>query len=336
MRLVSIRMELRSINVPLIPLIKVILFYLTLAIVVHYVASQNAGSPDYYATTCPNAESIVRNTLSASFTRDVTSPAAMIRLLFHDCQVNGCDASIMLDSGSDGTTEVEAAANLGIRRQDIIDNVKKQLEAACPQTVSCADIIAMSAREAIVRAGGPAISIPLGRLDGFDASSDAAQSALPPATISVPDMLNLFSNMGMSTEESVSILGSHTMGVAHCTNFADRLYPRKDPNLSLLFANTLRARCPVGFPTNAFAALDTSNFRFDNTYFRNLVNGRGLLTIDSNLAMDPTTAPIVQNFANDQATFFDTFSSAFVKLSSFQVLTGTQGEVRSNCHFTNS
>ncbi|MCO5546937.1 hypothetical protein L7F22_000376 [Adiantum nelumboides] len=303
---------------------------------VHFVASQQAGSPDYYADSCPNAESIVRNTLRGSFARDRTAPAAMVRLLFHDCQVTGCDASVLLDSGSDGSAEVEAPANLGIRRLDVIDAVKKQLELACPQTVSCADVIAMAAREAVAHSGGPAISIPLGRVDGFDASSDAAQSALPAATISVPDMLNLFSNMGMSTEESVAILGSHTMGVAHCTNFADRLYPTKDPNLSNLFATTLKVRCPrPPFPTNAFATLDTTTLSFDNTYFRNLVNGRGLLSIDSNLALDATTGPIVDNFAQNQAAFFDTFSSAFVKLSSFQVLTGSQGEVRLDCHRIN-
>ncbi|KAI5083416.1 hypothetical protein GOP47_0003159 [Adiantum capillus-veneris] len=319
------------------PLIKIFLFYITLT---RYLAQpQEAGSPDYYANSCPNAESVVRNTLRGSFIRDNTSPAALIRLLFHDCQVNGCDASIMLDSGSDGSAEVEAAANLGIRRQDFIVAIKKQLELACPQTVSCADIIALAAREAIIHAGGPAISIPLGRLDGFDASRDAAESALPPATISVPDMLDLFSNMGMSTEESVAILGSHTMGVAHCTNFADRLYPTSDPNLNRQDVIKLKARCPrllprlngPQFPINAFAALDTSNFRFDNTYFRNLVAGRALLTIDSNLAMDPTTGPIVENFAQNQGAFFDAFSSAFVKLSSFQVLTGSQGEVRLRC-----
>eukprot|EP00250_Pteridium_aquilinum_P012469 c20749_g1_i1 orf=342-1337(-) len=311
------------------------LFLLFLAFTLQYVASQQAGDVDYYATSCPNAQNIVRTTLRGIFARDPTAPAAMTRLLFHDCQVDGCDASIMLDNGSDGSTEVEAPANLGIRRLDIIDNVKGRLEAACPQTVSCADIIAMAARDAIAISGGPDISIPLGRLDGFDASSNAAQSALPPATISAPDLLDLFGNMGMGTEESVAILGAHTLGVAHCTNFANRLYPTKDPTLSLLFANTLRARCPVRFPTNAFAALDTTNFRFDNTYFNNLVNGRGLLTIDSNLAMDPSTGPIVENFASNQGAFFDSFSSAFVKLSSNRVLTGSQGEVRIQCHSTN-
>ncbi|KAI5072240.1 hypothetical protein GOP47_0012346 [Adiantum capillus-veneris] len=289
----------------------------------------------YYATSCPNVESIVRSTMRGLFVRDPTSPAAMIRLLFHDCQVFGCDASILLDSGDDGTAEVEASANLGVRRLDFIDNVKRRLEAACPQTVSCADIIAIAARDAVALNGGPDIAIPLGRLDGFRASSSVAQSSLPSASISVSGMLSLFGSMGMNLPESVAILGAHTLGVAHCTNFVDRLYPTRDPNMGLLFANSLKARCPRRFPSNAFAALDTSNLRFDNSYFRNVLNRRGLLTIDSELGLDPRTGPIVQNYAANPSAFFSNFASAFVKLSSFNVLSGNQGEVRGDCRSSN-
>ena len=127
--------------------------------------------------------------------------------------------------------------------------------------------------------------------------------------------------------------GAHTMGVAHCTNFVNRLYPVRDPNLRLLFANTLRARCPRFFPANAFAALDTSNFRFDSAYFRNILNRRGLLTIDSEMGLDPRTGPVVENFAGNPGAFFGAFASAYVKLSSFNV--ASRGEIRQNCHVRN-
>lgn len=295
-----------------------------------------ALSNDYYASTCANVESIVRSSLRATFVGDITAPAAMIRLLFHDCQVDGCDASILLDSGSDGSTELDSPGNLGIRKLNIIDRLKAQVEAVCPNTVSCADLVAMAARDAVALNGGPDISIPLGRLDGFDASSSSATSALPKATISVSDSIRLFGAMGMNVEEGVAMLGSHTVGVAHCTNFANRLYPRLDPDLGLLFAGTLRARCPVISPINLVATLDTSFLRFDNSYYRNVLNHRGLLTIDSALAFDPRTRPIVQNFANDQNSFFNAFASGFVKLSTFGVLSGSQGEVRVDCRSTNS
>ncbi|KAH7420432.1 hypothetical protein KP509_13G007500 [Ceratopteris richardii] len=307
------------------------------ALLVQPAASQLLGGNDFYASSCPNVESIVRNVARASFSQDATAPAAMCRLAFHDCQVNGCDASILLDSGSDGTAELQAPANLGIRRLDIIDNAKQQVEAQCPGTVSCADILAMVARDAVAFAGGPDIRIPLGRLDGFDTSANLAQSTLPPPSSSADNVLALFGGMGMDPEESVAILGSHTLGVAHCTNFADRLYPVPDPRLTVLMASALQARCPAGaFSNDATANLDTSAVTFDNSYFSNLVNGRGLLDVDANLATDPATASIVLNFANNQDAFFAAFSSAFVKLTSFRVLSGPQGEVRLNCHFSNS
>jgi peroxidase len=126
------------------------------------------------------------------------------------------------------------------------------------------------------------------------------------------------------------------MGVAHCTNFANRLYPVRDPNLGLLFANTLRARCPRFFPANAFAALDTTNFRFDAAYFRNVLSRRGLLTVDSELGLDPRTGPVAANFASNPGAFFAAFASAYVKLSSFGVAAPGRGEVRLNCHVRNS
>lgn len=310
-------------------------FLLALSCCLFFLGGVASLSNDYYANTCPNVESMVRASMQQIFARDITAPAAMIRLLFHDCQVDGCDGSILLDSGSDGTSEMDSPANLGIRRLNIIDTVKSQLEDVCPSTVSCADIIAMAARDAVALNGGPDISIQLGRLDGFDASSSAATKALPPATISVSNTISLFGAMGMNVEESVSMLGSHTVGVAHCSNFVNRLYPTPDPDLGLFFASTLQSRCPLGVPINLVATLDTSFIRFDNSYFRNVLSNRALLTIDSELGMDPRTNPIVQNFASNQDAFFGAFASGFVKLSSFRVRTGNEGEVRVQCHTTN-
>ncbi|KAI5079363.1 hypothetical protein GOP47_0004842 [Adiantum capillus-veneris] len=298
----------------------------------HVQAQLNRG---FYSSSCPNVENIVRSGLRGIVARDPTARASMIRLAFHDCQVFGCDASILLKTGPDGTSEMQSGGNLGVRRLDIIDTLKARVEASCPETVSCADIIAMAARDAIAFSGGPNIPIGLGRFDGFQASEAAATSALPPATISVDNMLSLFGGMGMSTAESVAILGSHTMGVAHCANFANRLYPARDRNLRLIFANSLKARCPRIFPSNAFAALDTSNFRFDNAYFRNVLNGRGLLSIDSELGLHPVTGPIVANFASNPSAFFNFFSSAFIKLTSSNVLSSSQGEVRLRCGSSN-
>lgn len=45
--------------------------------------------------------------------------------------------------------ELKSDKNFGIRKMGIIDMIKTSLEQHCPQTVSCADIIQLAAREAI-------------------------------------------------------------------------------------------------------------------------------------------------------------------------------------------
>jgi peroxidase len=67
---------------------------------------------------------------------------------------------------------------------------------------------------------------------------------------------------------------------------------------------------------------DLTNFLFDNQYSIDARNGRGLFTIDAELALDSRTADIQQTFANDQQAFFDTFTNAFVKMTGRGVLTG--------------
>ncbi|XP_061363875.1 peroxidase 29 [Gastrolobium bilobum] len=300
---------------------------------------ENQLSYNYYEFSCPNLETVIKSESLSLFLTDATAPAAFLRLMFHDCQVQGCDASILLDSNYlTSSSEMISSRNFGIRKRDTISHIKSVLEEECPGQVSCADIIVLAAKESVSFSGGPHIQVPLGRKDSRKCSFEEADAELPSPTITVDEFLSIFMSKGMNIEESVSILGAHTLGVGHCLNIAGRLYDaRPRDNMDFEFEASLRMACPTEIPlTNlTFVPNDMTPVIFDNHYYRDIIMGRGLFGIDASISRHPRTAPFVMRFAMDQNYFFEAFSSAFVKLSSTNVLTNGHGEVRRQCNRVN-
>jgi peroxidase len=65
--------------------------------------------------------------------------------------MQGCDASVLLDDTANFTGEKNSFPNANsLRGFEVIDDIKKQLETLCPNVVSCADILAVAARDAIL------------------------------------------------------------------------------------------------------------------------------------------------------------------------------------------
>ncbi|ERN09592.1 hypothetical protein AMTR_s00029p00169150 [Amborella trichopoda] len=108
-------------------------------------------SSNFYDSTCPNALSTIRTAIRTAISAERRMGASLIRLHFHDCFVNGCDASLLLDSTSSFESEQNAIQNIGSARGfHVIENAKSKVESVCPGVVSCADILAVAARDSSV------------------------------------------------------------------------------------------------------------------------------------------------------------------------------------------
>ncbi|OAE21577.1 hypothetical protein AXG93_657s1050 [Marchantia polymorpha subsp. ruderalis] len=159
----------------------VVLLVLAVAVVVS--DAQLHLSETFYDATCPQAASIVQQKVNAFVDADRGLAAALMRLHFHDCFVRGCDGSVLLNSTETMLTEKEALLNKGsLRGFEQIDEIKMELECACPGVVSCADILALVARDATAKVGGTSWPVFLGRIDGGASFADEVNSSLPERT----------------------------------------------------------------------------------------------------------------------------------------------------------
>ncbi|XP_014491213.1 peroxidase 44 [Vigna radiata var. radiata] len=306
--------------------------YLTIILTLFFVFPFAFGDlrVGFYGSSCPRAEEIVRQIVQRRFNRDRSITAALLRMHFHDCFVRGCDASILIDSTRGNQSEKAAGANGTVRGFELIDEIKKALEIACPSTVSCADIITLATRDSVAMAGGPRYDVATGRRDGL--VSRISDVSLPGPRSTVSAAQQAFAANGMSLDEMVTLLGAHTIGVAHCSFFRDRLNdPNMDPGLRAKLGRICRPK--KGDPTT-FLDQNTTMV-FDNEFYNQIILKRGVLFIDQQLALDPLSSKLVSVFAGNSAVFERSFINAIVKMGNIRVLVGTDGDIRKNCRVFN-
>ncbi|GLJ44636.1 hypothetical protein SUGI_0938130 [Cryptomeria japonica] len=202
---------------------------------------------------------------------------------FHDCFVRVsntlnrpfvCDGSVLLNSTANNAAERDAIPNMSLRGFEVIDEVKAQIEKKYPGVVSCADILALVARDAVVCAnGGP-----------FWESS--------------------FASKGINISDLVVLSGAHTIGIGHCNLFSNRLYNftgkgDMDPSLDSNYAQLLKSKCTSLADNTTTVEMDpNSSNAFDNDYFSNLKQNKRLFQSDSALLTNSIAKEFVDNQVN--------------------------------------
>lgn len=320
-----------------IPLL--LLLFLTIPI------AESKLSIDYYKNSCPDFGKIIRETVTQKQISNPTTAAGTLRVFFHDCMVEGCDASVLISSNFVNSAERDADLNLSLPGDafDVVVKAKTALELACPGIVSCSDILAQTTRDLIIMVGGPFYKVRLGRKDSLVSKASHVESNLPRVNQTMDAMIKTFAAKGFSVQEMVALTGGHTIGFSHCKEFADRIfhYSKKtqtDPEIHPKFAEALKRTCANYTTDKAMSAFNDvmTPGKFDNMYYQNLQRGLGLLSSDHALVKDPRTRPYVELYAINQNEFFKAFSRAMEKLSVLHVKTGHKGEVRHRCDAFNS
>lgn len=303
----------------------------------------NGLCPKFGALTTSKFQNITDAIVAAKVANDSGLPAALMRMCFHDCFVEGCDGSILLNSTADNVAERDAPLNLSLRGFEVIDAVKAALEVDCPGVFSCADIIqevGLAAQRYVPNQPNPKANwlLRYGRRDVRVSLATRALQFLPLPIMNYSQLVANFAAKGLNKSDLVHLSGSHTFGVARCVSIFERLYNFSgigdtDPALNASFATNLKALCPLESPLNVINLDVTTPNTFDNDYYTNIKIGKALLTSDDALKNDPIH--VNANAASNALFVGINFALSFTKMTEINVTYYPNGEIRSNCSLRN-
>ncbi|KAM0845572.1 hypothetical protein ACQ4PT_056283 [Festuca glaucescens] len=213
--------------------------------------------PDYYATTCPDLESIVRGAVYRSMAHSPVAAPATPRLFFHDCAVRvRMRRSRPHEPGrgdewrsSDDQTLKPEGFDTVMRAKATVDG-----DPRCRNKVSCADPTYSPWRRGTlscpcVSAGRPGI------IDATDAAivelrggaGQIQRRGMPHGIFGLDQLNTFFSDLGLSQTDMIALSGAHTIGAAACGFFEYRVGNETSGDdaagMDARFAARLRARC---------------------------------------------------------------------------------------------
>ncbi|KAG6631093.1 hypothetical protein CIPAW_13G066400 [Carya illinoinensis] len=297
-------------------------FVLCFILVIVIPTSADLSPESFYTAKCPRALSTIKSVVKKAINREPRMGASLLCLHFHDCFVNGCDGSVLLDDTANFTGEKTAFPNLNsLRGFEVVDEIKNAVNNACPgNIVSCADTWLVS----------------LGRKDAKTASRDDANTNLPPPVFNISQLLSNFQSHGLDLKDLVVLSGGHSIGLARCITFRGRIY--NDTDIDPTFASSLQKGCPLSGGDNNTAPLDATTRILDNVYFKSLLETKGLFHSDQELFKNITGSEsdnLVKHYSTNPSDFAKDFGASMIKMSNMKPLTGNEGEIRMNCRKVN-
>lgn len=312
----------------------------------------------YYNKKCKGkdggVEDVVRKHVTKAIKENHRIGASLVRLIFHDCFVRGCDASVLLDESTQNPyPEKGAPKNTGLDGFELLEQIKADVEGKWPGVVSCADILVYAARDAtsILSNGNINYEVPAGRLDGLVSKYSDAEAELPGSDFTAKKLIENFRSKNFTAEELVILSGAHSIGVCHCSAFTDRL--TAPPNqINPGYRNLLNDTCdpstnsvPNNFRDDDYETVKkympefSSEVRtgkdrdfLDNTYYLNNLNKSVNFDSDWQLLINNETRGHVKEYADDAALWNSDFAKSMLKLSMLPMpAESNQGGIRKKC-----
>ncbi|KAH0718034.1 hypothetical protein KY285_014065 [Solanum tuberosum] len=274
--------------------------------------------------------SAVKGVVDSAIDNETRMGASLIRLHFHDCFVDGCDGGILLDdiNGTFTGEQTSPPNNNSVRGFEVIAQAKQSVIDTCPNiSVSCADILAIAARDSLAKLGGQTYTVALGRSDGTTANFTGALTQLPAPSDNLTVQIQKFSDKNFTVREMVALAGAHTVGFARCATVC--VSTNVNP------AAQLQCNCSATLTDSDLQQLDTTPAVFDKDYYDNLNNNQGIMFSDQVLTGNTTTADFVTTYSNNVSVFLEDFAAAMIKMGNLPTSAGAQLEIRDVCSRVN-